>query len=127
MLDERQGAPVATAGPPARRARPGHATAALHRSAASPGATLTADDFAIGRADDAAKRLDAYVDSMRRNGQLQEFNRAYKLRRAAATARGEGFMAFHVAMARFKAALIPHLIGQSRVPLPSIFEVIESQ
>jgi hypothetical protein len=62
------------------------ASAALARAAGSLKATLTPDDIALARADDAAQRLDSMIDGMRRNGQLQEFNRAYKTRRAAAVA-----------------------------------------
>jgi hypothetical protein len=52
---------LATAGPIS-----GHA--ALHRAAASLKATLTPDDVAIARADDAATRLDSMLYGMRRNG-----------------------------------------------------------
>jgi hypothetical protein len=51
-----------------------------------------------------AIRHDSYVETVRRDGTLHEFNPACKSRRAAA--RGEGFMGFNVAMAR--RALIPH-------------------
>jgi hypothetical protein len=74
------------------------ATAALQRAAGSLGATLTPDDVAIGRAGDAIARLDALIETLRRNGTLREFNAAYKSRRAAAVAPGKGYMAFHVAM-----------------------------
>jgi hypothetical protein len=62
------------------------ATAALARSAAALGATLTPDDVAISRASAAIVRLDAMVEQMRRSGQLQEFNVRYKRGRAAALA-----------------------------------------
>jgi hypothetical protein len=84
---------------------------------------LTPDDVALGRAADAAKRLDAMIETMRRNGTLREFNAAYKIRRSAA-AQGQGFMAFGVAMARFRRALVPHLIGQSAAPMRSIFDQV---
>jgi hypothetical protein len=58
---------------------------------------LTPHDVAISRATDAAKRLDEYLLSVRGTGTLKEFNRAYKLRREAAAARGEGFMSFKTA------------------------------
>jgi hypothetical protein len=96
----------------------------LARSAASLGATLTADDVAIGRANAAVVRLDAMVEQMRRDGTLQEFNRRFKAGRAAALARGEGYMNFAVAMKRLKAALIPHLIGRDTAPMQSLFEQI---
>jgi hypothetical protein len=66
------------------------------------------------------------LQGLRRSDQLQEFHRAYKLRRAAATARGEGFMEFGVAMGRLKAALIPMLIGNKTAPMRPIFEQIFS-
>jgi hypothetical protein len=40
-------------------------------------------------------------------GTLKEFNRAYKLRREAAAARGEGFMSFKTAEARLRQVMIP--------------------
>jgi hypothetical protein len=49
------------------------------------------------RATDAAKRLDEYLLSVRGTGTPKEFSRAYKLRREAAAARGEGFMSFKTA------------------------------
>src|SRR5438128_1739844 len=100
------------------------ATAALARSAASIGAPLTPDDVAIARADDAAQRLDSMLETMRRDGTLREFNAAYKARRSAAAARGEGFMGFGVAMARLKAALIPMLVGKNAGPMQSLFEQV---
>jgi hypothetical protein len=52
-----------------------------------------------------------YMSSLRGTGVLREFNRAYKQRRMAATARGRGFMTFKVAEQRLKAALIPLLMN----------------
>jgi hypothetical protein len=49
------------------------------------------------------------MSSMRGTGVLKEFTKAYKLRRMAAAARGEGFMTFATAELRFKRALIPLL------------------
>jgi hypothetical protein len=85
-LNEQDAARVASAA----RTLAGVAPAAVARAAASQRATLTPDAVTLAPADDAATRLDAYVEGLRRSGQLQEFHRAYKLRRAAATARGEG-------------------------------------
>ena len=45
---------------------------------------------AIERAGDAAARLDAYLDAMKRSGVLKEFNAEYKRRRMEATMRGKG-------------------------------------
>ena len=47
------------------------ATAAVHRSAASLGATLTPGHIAMERAGDAAERLDEYLDAMKRSGVLR--------------------------------------------------------
>jgi hypothetical protein len=98
------------------------ATAALARSAASVGATLTADDIAIGRASAAAVKLDSMIEAMRRDGTLAEFNARYKSGRAAAAVEGKGFMGYGVAMARLKAALIPMLVNrQTADPVQSLF------
>ncbi len=83
--------------------------AVLARCATSAGATLTPEDVAIAGASAAITRLDAMVDTMRRNGTLAEFNARYKSGRAAAAVEGRGFMAYSVAMARLKRALIPML------------------
>jgi hypothetical protein len=50
------------------RLRTSAVTSALARSAASLRATLTPDDVAIGRASAAVTRLDAMIESMRRDG-----------------------------------------------------------
>ena len=63
------------------------------------------------------KRLDAMVETMRRDGTI---NARYQAGRAAAAAEGKGFMSFGVAMARFKKALIPML--QSGKPISGVFE-----
>ena len=47
------------------------ATAAVHRAAASLGATLTPGHIAMERAGDAAERLDEYLDAMKRSGVLR--------------------------------------------------------
>jgi hypothetical protein len=87
------------------------------------GAVVTPDDIAIERAAAAAViRLDSMIDAMRRDGTLQEFNARYKRGCAAAAARGEGYMNFGVAMARFKRALIPML--QSGKPMRGVFDEV---
>jgi hypothetical protein len=48
---------------------------------------------------------------MRGTGVLREFNRAFKLRRQAAFARGEGFMNFKTAEARLRQAMVPILMN----------------
>ena len=127
-INERDAAPVARAARTFAGDRPdlSAATAALHRSAGSLGATLTADDVALGRAADAAKRLDAMIEAMRRDGTLREFNARYRAGRAAALAEGRGFMAFAVAMRRFKRALIPMLMNRQPEAgrMRSIFEEV---
>ncbi len=80
------------------------ATAAVHRSAASLGAALTPGDIVIERAGDAAERLDAYLDAMKRSGVLKEFNAAFKRRRMEAAMRGGGFISYATAMTRLRRA-----------------------
>ena len=92
----------------------------MQHSATALGTTLTPDDVAIRRAGDSMKRLDAMVETMRRDGTLRVFNARYQAGRAAAAAEGKGFMSFGVAMARFKKALIPML--QSGKPISGVFE-----
>jgi hypothetical protein len=100
------------------------AISSLARSAAALGATLTPDDIAISRASGAVVRLDAMLESIRRDGTLQEFNARYKAGRAAAIAEGKGYMGFGIAMAQFKKALIPLLMNRPPEPgrMRSIFE-----
>jgi hypothetical protein len=99
--------------------------AALHEAASDLGATLTPHATAIERAGNAATKLDAYFESMRRSGQLAEFNTQYKRHRMAAMARGEGFMLYRVAEARLRAALVPYLVaGRTIAPMQSLFEKI---
>jgi hypothetical protein len=57
-------------------------------------------------------------------GVLKEFNKAYKRRRMAAIARGEGFMTFGTAMLRFKRALVPLLVGGKPVVGQSLFAAV---
>ena len=70
--------------------------------------------MAISRARDASQKLDAYLESLRGSGVLREFNRAFKQRRIAATARGERFMTYKVAEGRLRLALIPLLMHGGR-------------
>jgi hypothetical protein len=65
----------------------------------------------MSRAGEAAGRLDSYVEALRARGAMKEFTKAYRLRRIAAKARGEGFMSFKVAELRLRRALIPYLVG----------------
>jgi hypothetical protein len=41
-----------------------------------------------------ARRLDAYLDAMKRSGVLAKFNTAYRRRRMEAAMRGKGFMTY---------------------------------
>jgi hypothetical protein len=68
------------------------AISALHQAAADLRATLTEHQAAMTRAGVAAAKLDAYIESLRARGAIKEFTKAYRLRRMAAKARGEGFM-----------------------------------
>jgi hypothetical protein len=97
------------------------AETALRQAAGALRVTLTPHATAMARAGSAAQRLDEYLSSVRGTGVLKEFNRAYKRRRMAATARGEGFMTFKTAEARFKRALIPLLTGGKPVLGASLF------
>jgi hypothetical protein len=99
------------------------ATAALHRAAADARSTLTPHDVAISRAAGAAAKLDAYMDSLRGTGVLVEFNRAFKRKRMAATASGEGFMSYSTAMLRLRKALVPLLQG-GNVQTQSLFAAV---
>ncbi len=101
------------------------AARALAQAAADHRQTLTPNDVAISRARDAAGRIDSYLKAMMANGTLREFNRAFKLRRMAAMARGEGFMSFATATARLRRALIPLLVnGRTIGPAQSLFAEI---
>jgi hypothetical protein len=95
---------------------------AVTQSATAAGATLTPDDVAIERAAASMARLDAMIEAMRGGGTLREFNRQYKLRRAAARAEGRGFMLYAVAVKRLKLALVPML--QSGRPLAGVFDEV---
>lgn len=55
---------------------------------------LTPHDVAITRTGAASRKIEQHMQSLRGTGILKEFNRAYKQRRMAATARGEGFMLY---------------------------------
>jgi hypothetical protein len=86
---------------------------------------LTPHDVAITRASEAATKIDGYLEGMRKSGQLQQFNSQFKLRRMAATARGEGFMSYASALSRLRRALIPLLVGGRTVgPVQSLFAEI---
>jgi hypothetical protein len=93
------------------------AEAALHAAARDQRITLTSHAVAIERAGISVKKLDALFEAIRKNGQLMKFNRQYKLRRAAATASGTGFMTFSTASARLRAALIPLLVGGGQLAI----------
>jgi len=92
------------------------ALAALHEAASDLGATLTPHATAIERAGNAATKLNAYFESMRRSGQLAQFNKQYKQRRTEATANGRGFMSWSTAMTRLKRALVPLLMNGGKQP-----------
>ena len=90
------------------------ATAAVERSAAIVGATLTPGNVAIERAESMSRKLDSYLGAMRTSGALTEFNKQYKRRRIEATLCGRGFMTYAAALARLQRALIPILAAGGR-------------
>jgi len=94
--------------------------AALRQAAADHQAVLTPHETAIERAGDAAVRIDAFVDSMRRSGGLQVFNRHFKAAKAAAAARGEGFMSYTVALSRLRAQVGARLAAGGDVYAPGL-------
>jgi hypothetical protein len=77
-----------------------HGTAALHRSAASLGATRTPGHIAIERAGHAAARLNAYLNAMKRSGVLKggRGKRSRGLEHMVATMRSKGFMTYATAL-----------------------------
>jgi hypothetical protein len=102
------------------------AATALHEAASDLGATLTPHATAIERAGNAATKLNAYFESMRRSGQLAQFNKQYKQRRTEATANGRGFMSWSTAMTRLKRALVPLLMNGGKQPTvgATVFEEV---
>ena len=102
----------------------GTAARALAQAAAEQRATLTPHHVAIGRAGEAATKLHRYLESLHGTGILKEFNRAYRQRRMAAMASGKGFMAYRIAEARLRHALIPLLVGGTIRPAQSLFAQI---
>jgi hypothetical protein len=107
------------AGPVMRKARRltgrtpdlSRATSALTKAASDQRVTLTPHATAMMRAGEAAKRLDAYMASLRGTGVLKEFTKAYRRKRLAAGLRGEGFMPYSAAELRLRRALIPLLMN----------------
>jgi hypothetical protein len=97
------------------------AISALRDAAAHCSATLTPNDVTMTRAANAAERLDRYMDTLKGTGILKEFTKAYRLRRMAAAARGEGFMSFATAELRFKRALVPLLMNNGKPPVGTSF------
>jgi hypothetical protein len=91
----------------------------LKKAAVECRAVLTDDDVAMQRAANAAGKLDAYIDSLRGTGVLNEFTKAYRRRRIAAAERGQGYMTFRQAELRFKLALIPLLMNGGKPAIGS--------
>jgi hypothetical protein len=101
------------------------AISALMTAAAKCRAVLTPHDVAMTRAGEAAKRLNAYIENLSARGAMKEFTKAYRQRRLAAVARGEGFMSFRHAELRLRRALIPLLVtGRAMAPTSSLFAKI---
>jgi hypothetical protein len=86
------------------------------------GASLTADDIAIGRAAAAVVRLDAMIEAMRRDGTLQGIQCPVQNRPRGGHGTRGGLHGYGVAMARLKRALIPML--QSGTPISGVFEEV---
>jgi hypothetical protein len=57
---------------------------------------------------------------MKGTGRLRAFNTSYKAARAAAAARGEGFMSYCVAMSRLRAQIAARLAGGGDVYSPGL-------
>jgi hypothetical protein len=100
------------------------ATASLRQAATDLRATLTPHATAMARAGAAAERLDGYIESLRARGAMKEFTRAFRRRRLAAAANGQGFMSFAVAEARLRKALVPLLLGGNNIRVQSLFAAI---
>jgi hypothetical protein len=95
-------------------------SAALRQAAAECGVTLTPHDVAMERAKDAAARIESFMDSLKGTGRLKAFNTTYKAARAAAAARGEGFMSYTVALGRLRARIGARLAGGGNVYEPGL-------
>lgn len=66
---------------------------------------MTEHARALARETDQTRRLDSYLEAIRRNGTLAQFNAAYKAYRLGAKARNAGAMTYSVALAKLKKAL----------------------
>jgi hypothetical protein len=76
----------------------------------------------MARADDAVAQLEAAMAEMRQSGQLQIFNRMYRVHRDAAGKRGRRVLTYRTALSRLQSALIPHLAGGKPPPVEGLFE-----
>jgi hypothetical protein len=90
-------------------------TAALREAAADHGVTLTENAVAIERAGEAAARIESFMDSLKGTGRLKAFNMTYEAAKAAAAARGDGYMSYTVALGRLRAAISARLAGGGNV------------
>jgi hypothetical protein len=88
------------------------AEAVLQAAAAENFVQLTPNLIVVSRATIAAKRLRDMIDTLDKSGALGDFKRIYRLRRMAATARGDGFMSFNCAMKRLRRTLIGMLAAK---------------
>lgn len=76
--------------------------------------------MAVERAGAAAAQVEAFVASMKGTGRLKAFNGAYKAAKAAAAARGEGFMSYTVALSRLRTQIGARLAGGGNVYEPGL-------
>jgi hypothetical protein len=94
--------------------------AALQQAVDERNVTLTEHSIAVERAKDAAARIESFMDSLKGTGRLKAFNTTYKTARAAAAARGEGFMSYTVALGRLRARIGARLAGGGNVYAPGL-------
>jgi hypothetical protein len=90
-------------------------------------AVLTENATALSRATAQANRLTEYIEAMRRNGTIAEFNREYRQRRALAAANGRGYSSYSHMLLRLRRALIPVLASndpqvRARFRISEMFE-----
>jgi hypothetical protein len=100
-------------------------TQALHAAAAKRRAVLTPNVSALLRAASLVRKLISLLEQYRTSGALKEFNAEYKRRRAAAEAKGSGFMPYGTAMLRLRRLLISIITKKHEVArMQSLFEKV---
>ena len=86
-----------------------NSAAALRRAAGELRVVMTENATALTRATTQANRLTEFMETLRKNGGLKEFNRLYKLRRTEAAAAGRGYASYASMLARLWRTLVPVL------------------